>query len=345
MVKVKDVNHFLEYTKCTAEELRGFIKARTGKVTTAHNITYLAGKLRALNKNVTFRFLDLPTEMRLGVYAELLHRPDPYDAKRIYAQILRCSKEIHREAEPELNGKANMLIRITPIHPTRGTMCSVGCQTRKLTIVDELAAQQQSWSLYDDLTPSVAGVQCITLDIELFHKRTHMLITEADRHRIVQYLFALTAALRTSKLRKLTVRVGPDGVDRLADLLWPIHRIKSTIEFSMEGVPRNIQDNIFANQLEQDTQPDSIFKGKQLMTRIDGLAVLFSHPKNARLLLKLDALRAQVVKAAKWSEYKWNDNRSLRSLGKVEAALDMKNVKKAIRKAEEVNEAHKEGEE
>jgi hypothetical protein len=62
---------------------------------------------------MTFRFLDLPAELRLSIYEELLSDPEGLIALRygeppvryrfqIYPAILRVCKKIYEEAHPVL---------------------------------------------------------------------------------------------------------------------------------------------------------------------------------------------------------------------------------------------------
>lgn len=97
-------DHQLDYQLCTARELKGFVDARGLQDLYPAGTTLKPLYIRALqdaDRKATFRFLDLPAEMRNLVYAELLtfdvetcpHR------RMCYAQILRTCKAAYVEAK------------------------------------------------------------------------------------------------------------------------------------------------------------------------------------------------------------------------------------------------------
>ncbi|KAK5124463.1 hypothetical protein LTR85_001680 [Meristemomyces frigidus] len=70
--------HTIDYMTCTTEELQACIISRTGKPAVKHKgkRMHYVGLLRRLDKDSTFRFLDLPPELRSNVYSELLTWPE-----------------------------------------------------------------------------------------------------------------------------------------------------------------------------------------------------------------------------------------------------------------------------
>lgn len=105
-------NITLDYTMCTPSELRGFIKDRVTLTPEESDMlnqfrkSHLVAHLQALDQSMTFRFLDLPPELRLEVYRhiligrnrEVLEAPD----QAIETAILRTCNLIYHEAEPVL---------------------------------------------------------------------------------------------------------------------------------------------------------------------------------------------------------------------------------------------------
>lgn len=89
----------LTYNSCKIDELRRFFKDRTGKDPDMHSgKRVLVSALKKLDDNATFRFLDLPAEMRNKVYRSLvIYNVDA--ERKVYPAILRTSKEIYQEAK------------------------------------------------------------------------------------------------------------------------------------------------------------------------------------------------------------------------------------------------------
>jgi hypothetical protein len=91
----------LDYAACTEEELQRFIKDRTGQPPPSEcTKEQCIENLTQLDRNATFRFLDLIPELRQVVYEELLFPVKMRFAagscgrQRLYAQILAASKQI-----------------------------------------------------------------------------------------------------------------------------------------------------------------------------------------------------------------------------------------------------------
>ena len=97
----------LDYDTCGGQELRVFLKARTGRTTKKlkQKQYYMYWLLQA-DKDAIFRFLDLSPELRNLVYGELLHlRSKPGHTKRYcFPRILAASKQVHEEAHGILYG-------------------------------------------------------------------------------------------------------------------------------------------------------------------------------------------------------------------------------------------------
>lgn len=114
----------LDYEKYPAAELRTFIEARIGTTLSEKerrtigncNRFQLAKRLCKLDLASTFsRFMELPPELRLGVYELLLvdarerdedglvkdRDGEPYSFT-VYPAVLRTSKQIYAEARPVL---------------------------------------------------------------------------------------------------------------------------------------------------------------------------------------------------------------------------------------------------
>lgn len=102
---------FLDYFSCNPEELRKFIKDRGmlgddeyGKLR-YWGKARLANRLIAMDQSSTFlRFLDLPPEVRLWVYRELLVVDNSRTGK-VHAALLRTSRLLYKEAKPVLYGE------------------------------------------------------------------------------------------------------------------------------------------------------------------------------------------------------------------------------------------------
>lgn len=163
----------------------------------------------------TFRFLDLPTELRLLVYSELLERKDPDSPKRLYPNILATSKEIHREASPELYTKTTLRLTIGAM-----ALKSRDCITyttlliglfRKPIFINKLSdAITSAWIIYNSLPAYLGKIANIRVQILLRADRSKGLLKPTllaeqfnQAHQIVA---GLTAIWKISgALQRLTI--------------------------------------------------------------------------------------------------------------------------------------------
>jgi hypothetical protein len=103
--------YVLDYGACTIEEQHTFIYSRSGRPTAKRTQRFLIEWLRRLDNTATFRFFDLPPELRNQVYDYLLIVPETPQARR-FPQILRTCKQARAEGESILYHDSHVVLRI-----------------------------------------------------------------------------------------------------------------------------------------------------------------------------------------------------------------------------------------
>ncbi|GAB1742308.1 hypothetical protein NU219Hw_g7861t1 [Hortaea werneckii] len=94
----------INYNSFKVAELRRLIRAKGGNCRSSERKSTCLILLRRLDENATFRFMDLPPEMRNFVYRELLNWSDEPSMYGCFPKILQASKQIRTEAESILYG-------------------------------------------------------------------------------------------------------------------------------------------------------------------------------------------------------------------------------------------------
>lgn len=119
----------LDYYTCKNTELVQFIKARTGAHFPSNTKkSVLISQLEAADLNPgVFRLMDLPPELRVLIYGEMLTlRPSRYSGRPMACEtaLLRCSKQVQREAEEILYGDNEVELRFeSAVCPGHSIMC------------------------------------------------------------------------------------------------------------------------------------------------------------------------------------------------------------------------------
>lgn len=265
----------LDYEKYPAPELRTFIEARIGTTLSKKerrtigncNKFQLAKRLHKLDLASTFpRFMELPPELRLGVYELLLvdtrerdedglvkDRDDEQpDNSKLHPAVLRTSKQIYAEARPILYQKNKFSVRMvysmkTPRWsvPIIGCYCIVMRPGRMTSFFQKTFTSRHSPALSRLFGHPVMG---------MLRSLTHLtinlsLVTPGDyesddyvpkaRDAIASLCLSLAGA---SKMKELTINVNVDPkrsqrskVD-FARILWPLVFLRTDIVVKFEGI-------------------------------------------------------------------------------------------------------------
>ena len=119
----------LDYYTCKNTELVQFIKARTGTYFPSNTKkSILISHLEEADRNPDeFRLMDLPPELRVLIYSEILTlRPSRHPGRPMACEtaLLRCSKQVHREAKAVLYGENKVELRFeSAVCPGHSIMC------------------------------------------------------------------------------------------------------------------------------------------------------------------------------------------------------------------------------
>ena len=101
------------YRKCTIKELRAFIKAKSGEDPPkgpnggfVRKAVYIE-KLRQIDENAVFDFMNLPPEMRNLIYEHLLIH-DKATNRKASTAIIRTNQQVYREAQSFLLAESTL---------------------------------------------------------------------------------------------------------------------------------------------------------------------------------------------------------------------------------------------
>jgi hypothetical protein len=277
---------FLDYTKCSLAELRKFIKSRTiiKLSTTAHwklNVQgrlHLVARLRQMDQDATFtRFMELPPELRAGIFESLLvdkrvwdeEKSDwvfSYDNYQIHPAVLRTSKQIHSEAKSTLYDQDKPHVTIKSVlertwrHRSSAWALSIIHPGRRLLFHQSTSTVGCVSVLHRLFTCStmdmMRAMKTLTINLNLVTPQDRRLAPLVDaRNAVATLCLSLTGA---SKLEELTIKLSFERSQindlDVARLLWPLIFLRGHIIVKFEGIPGLSMENMSANNNERTGQ-------------------------------------------------------------------------------------------
>ncbi|KJY00238.1 hypothetical protein TI39_contig338g00012 [Zymoseptoria brevis] len=214
-----------------------------------------------------FRFLDLPIELRLIVYAELFSNSNKHDGKECrYAHILSTSKAIHAEAEKELYLRSTMPIRITATALKTHDFC-----THTALSIGNIRILNAINSFYTDIVPAWSLSQMLPTALSKVHKISLAINFEADEENNnllgrpfsaqqfnqVHHILAAVVAASRANLKTLDVTFNissgtiPDLPGLMDDIVingivWPLDRLTPAVTLSLRGFPDQVERSMLS---------------------------------------------------------------------------------------------------
>lgn len=259
---------FLDYKKCTPAELRRFITDRAGNMLDQRglrklqfcNRVKLTYRLRKMDQDGKFpRFMELPPELRLGVYQSLLvdervwsdGKSDwqaGYDDYRIHPAVLRTSKQIYSEAMPILYDQNKSHATIEHVRGgSRGRWSSAWTLDivhpgRRFPFHQKMPDPHYTpvmGRLFESSTMDMMRVlKHLTVNLNLVKPEGLSLVRwSGGRDAVAILCLSLTGA---SKMTELTLKINSQDSQisdsDLVDILWPLLFLQTDIVVKFEGL-------------------------------------------------------------------------------------------------------------
>ncbi|UJO21774.1 uncharacterized protein CLAFUR5_09004 [Fulvia fulva] len=282
----------LDYSKCKRTELDTFYKQRLHKdVPKGVNKPELIQMLRRQDQDPgTFRFLDLPAEMRNAVYKELLILPRPGSRRRgstYQPAVLGLCRQVHSESPGILYGENEPEIIIEVAHHTAHSYprelqrhCTIPLFS-KITHKD--CHQFYPWS---DASRSLRLEQLTrfhssSVQINIGNQQVGSGLSSSCASELLiavnQLLYSLCDFLASSPQKrtitsKLNAQTDLVTTQELHQTLWPVTRLGSATTINFVNVPQKVQQLLLAGCVTAGASPSLLEKLSQAEPRAKAIS-------------------------------------------------------------------------
>jgi hypothetical protein len=199
--------------------------------------------------------MELPLELRLQVYAELLGGKTTDDPRaRRYPQILAVSKAIHQEAEHELYHRSTMAIQITATALKTHDFCTSSTFSIGNSIILDATNcfDTSTWSLTQRLPMALSKIRNISLTItlraDIEHNQLLRFPFASRQFNQVHHILNAIVAVSYGTLRSLNIEFEifdgpghdytiPMDVAAMNGVLWPLKKMAPSVCLSVQGLP------------------------------------------------------------------------------------------------------------
>ncbi|KAF2173999.1 hypothetical protein M409DRAFT_16270 [Zasmidium cellare ATCC 36951] len=217
----------LMYAKCTNKQLHDSVLGRRVSASDDSNRRYLTGKLRQLDAGWTFRFTDLPPELRNMVYYELL-KPDAKTERPANINILLVSKQLCREAEQILYGSNPISIEFRSGARTLFRGKALPQQSEYPALMGRIETVAAEYAKYPKITClKVQHLRIRAAADDFVYERAHN-----RRLLALANVFGGSRALKTVEIQVYSVfpimHFSDSEVKEMEDMLYPLTKLKNT---------------------------------------------------------------------------------------------------------------------
>ncbi|KAK0318001.1 hypothetical protein LTR82_010991 [Friedmanniomyces endolithicus] len=240
------------YDRYSAKLLRKFIEARTGKCSPSLEKLCFVQQLVNLDANWTFRFLDLPPEIRNLIYGHLLRlRDSRWRADRIVCStaVLSTCKQIHAEATGILyvENIFDIVVR-SMTNPAGQTPVNRTTVSFTKLAIDQVQLCDAPKSDIDDIWPTVirkAESIRLVVRLDVADCSAALVIPDFKQANKVLHSFA-SSRNGAANLKRLQLVIKgetesmPDSL--LQSIFYPLTQLaKITIaDFAVQGIPDTV---------------------------------------------------------------------------------------------------------
>lgn len=247
----------LDYERCSSSQLRNFINQRClidpfpGGLTLKY---YYVRVLEAADQAPQFRFMQLPSEMRLRIYRELLLFSEHEEKKHCHPNILRVSKEIHNEANSVLYDDNVFCVDFTLQVDHKKTI-NARAKVHNSSILSGCphAPFLRMPSGIEDYPGFLRRISRLRLKLAYTVEAKDM-VTDKEYHPLNHYLATLASFLMDGhRLRKVEISADlPSMAKRTYEhLLWPLRRLSGLkiVEINSAQIPARCKASLVSDMI------------------------------------------------------------------------------------------------